>query len=611
MIRSTLVAMLIAAAAPVFDAAAQVAPPVPPARRDSSAATPRAPRTPRSERQNEGPMRGEWLRAPLAALDFKGLDDFNFDFDHFKFDLDRFDFDADRLKFDLKNNFDADRFKFDFENDFAPKLRDLSDARFDVQDALWSAKQNLKDIDWTSVRLDAEDAVRVAMSPKVAPMPRPEVDFDRFGMSSRLRDRMAEGPPAPWAQGDAADSVYRVAREALNRGEYRRASQVFRDLGQRYPNSAYAPDALYWEAFSLYRIGATEELRTALRALDAQKERFGHGSKTPRADVAELSTRIRGFLAMKGDPTAAAEVAKAATQNGDSCDKEDLAVRIEALSALSQMDPAATMPIIKRVLARRDECSASLRRRALVLVGRRADESSADMLIDAAKNDPDESVRSDAIQWLAKMPGDRAIATLEELARTSTSERVQSNAISALTNSDSPRARQTIRALLEKSDASESLRAAALSSFDRERNTATEDAAYLRGLYAKLESRRLKERTISAIARMGGPENDQWLLALTRNANEPIELRAAALSRVGRSVPIADVVKMYDSATERPLREQLLSIYMQRKEPEATDKLLDIVRSGTDPQIRRTAISYLTRKNDPRTTKLLMEILDK
>src|SRR5690348_11395170 len=74
-------------------------------------------------------------------------------------------------------------------------------------------------------------------------------------------------PPAPWVQGDPADSLYRVAREALNRGDYRRAAQLFNDVSRRYPNSNYAYVSTYYEAFSRYRIGTTEELMAADRAL--------------------------------------------------------------------------------------------------------------------------------------------------------------------------------------------------------------------------------------------------------------------------------------------------------------------------------------------------------
>jgi HEAT repeat protein len=74
---------------------------------------------------------------------------------------------------------------------------------------------------------------------------------------------------------------------------------------------------------------------------------------------------------------------------------------------------------------------------------------------------------------------------------------------------------------------------------------------------------------------------------------------------------MADLARMYDVADARPLREQLVRLYAQRAEPEATDKLLDIARTGTDPDMRRLAISALSRKNDPRTKKLLLEIIDK
>jgi HEAT repeat protein len=61
----------------------------------------------------------------------------------------------------------------------------------------------------------------------------------------------------------------------------------------------------------------------------------------------------------------------------------------------------------------------------------------------------------------------------------------------------------------------------------------------------------------------------------------------------------------------RPLREEIVNALADRKEPEATDKLIEIAKSGTDPQVRRSAISALTRKGakDPRTEKMLLELI--
>ena len=429
------------------------------------------------------------------------------------------------------------------------------------------------------------------------------------GMSAFERQfgGIATAPPEAWSQADPADSLYRLARETLNRGEYRRAAQLFGDIGQRFPNSAYAADARYWRAFALYRLGGTNDLRDALTSLHDDSRIYRQASL--RADAPALAARIRGALAMQGDAQARAQLGATASQPGEACDREDVAVRVEALNSLGQTDPESTTPILRRVLARRDDCSTSLRRAALWLLGRRTDPEATSLVMSSARTDPDTHVRADALRFLAAMPGDQAIATIEEIARTPGNEELQRAAITALGRSESPRARQGIRTIIERTDLSENLRAAALASVDAEHTN--DNGAYIRSIYPRLETPRLKATAIRSLANIGGSENDQWLLSVVRNTNESPDIRATALRYAGRSsISMIDLTRMYDVAGDRPLREQLIRLYAQRPEPEATDKLLAIARSGTDPDMRRMAISALSRKNDPRTKKLLLEIID-
>jgi TolA-binding protein/HEAT repeat protein len=420
-------------------------------------------------------------------------------------------------------------------------------------------------------------------------------------------------PPQSWAPGDPADSLYRLAREALNRGDYRRAAQLFNDLTQRYPSSSYAFVSAYYEAFSRYRIGTTEELKAADRALQSIADR-----SAPRAsgwrddtDVNGLRTRIRGALAMRGDTGAADQLEETARKAGSSCDQEDLMVRVEALNALSQMDAAAALPILRRVLERRDECLVELRRRAVFMLARRGDADGAALLISTARNDPNVNVRAEAISYLPRMPGDAGLTALEDILRNADDERIQRTAVRAIMSSDNPRARTSLRGLLERRDASETLRLQVLEAYSRERAT-PDDAAYLRWLYPRSDSERMKGAIISALARIGGKDNQDWLAAVVRNTNESSQLRSAALQRLSRSdIPVADIGKMYDAADSRSMREQLISALASRKEPEATDKLIDIAKNSTDLEMRRLAINYLSRKNDPRATKLLMELIEK
>ena len=475
------------------------------------------------------------------------------------------------------------------------------------------------------VRVDAAGiARRAADVAAMAALEAPRLDN---WTPSKTGDRVLDARPrAPWAQEDPADSLYRVAREALNRGEYRRAAVAFNEVTKKYPRSRYAQDSAYWEAFARYRIGTTEELRVALRILDGKGDlpldveqmlREGRGSSRENAiDIPTLRTRVLGALAARGDSDAARRLQGEAAQQGTtSCDREEVSVRAEALNALAQMDAAAAMPTVKKVLARRDECTVELRRRALYVVGRQSGSEAAAIILDVAKNDPDAGIRGDAMRWLSRVSGDAAIPHLEELLRTASDEPTQRAAVSALATIDSDAARRAVRTIIERADANERVRYDAIMSLSRERDgraASPEDLAYLRSLYAKMPTTRLREAVLGSVSRVPAAENEQFLLGIARNVNEPAPLRAAALQRLGRmeTVKVADIARLYDIADTRGMREQILHALSQRNEAEAFDKIMEIARKDTDPRIRSYAVSLLGRSKHERAKQLLKEIIE-
>lgn len=427
-------------------------------------------------------------------------------------------------------------------------------------------------------------------------------------------------------QGEPEDSVYRLAHEYLNRGDYGRAALMFKDIAQKYPKSAYANDLPYYEAWARYRIGTTEELKTAVKLLEPRVSKFqgvvlasSNSSNTVYfqkrgandGDVAGLYARINSALAARGDRDAADRVAKLAQAGTNVCDRDEISVRTEAMSALTQMDPTQGLAIIRRVLDKKDDCTENLRQRAVFILGsRRGDAEAASLIANVAKTDPSKSVRIEAINWLPKLQGDAGVAALEDLLRADNDENIQRAVIRTLQSTDNAKARSSMRALIDRKDAPMNLRLEAINSFSSERAT-TDDAAYLRGLYGRTDNDRVKDAIISAVARMGGQENEQWVLNIARNPNETSQARASAISRLIRSnMAIGDVVKLYDAADSYNVRSQIINVLGSRKEPEATDKLIDIVKTGTVMNLRTQAINALTRKNDPRASQLLVEILD-
>ena len=536
----------------------------------------------------------------IPSLDWDhGQFDTHFDWDrHFDFD---FDF---KFQQPLVSNFDHD-FNFNFDHNF----------------------------EWAGQGLPTPAAPLPQMSYT------PSFGLTTPGTMTLFGEHEGMGRFRP-EQGTPEDSLYRRAREALNRGEYTRASTLFQSLEQRYPRSRVAPAALYYRAFALYRAGGTDELRTAVAALKAQQERYPEAASDP--DAAALRTRLYAALAARGDAQAVTAL-RAATAGGPTCDKEDVEVRAEALNALAQINPPEARPTLKKVLARRDECSVRLRRSAVYILGRNGSAESASDLLEVVKTDPDPSVRGDAIMMLARSPGAETVRVLETIFNESTEDRTRQAALAALRNKEGPEATRVLRGIIERADVSEKMRAEAVSQLAGRAVTASEvrmtrsgqnasggvstttsgsgrpvvpenseEAAYLRSLYGKSTSTSIKSSIISALGRMGGATNEQFLLGIVKNREEETRLRRDALSRLRVSaLSIDELGKLFEALSERDLRSAVIRQLATREEPEALDKLVEIIKSGTDPQIRKEAVAALARRDDPRATKLLLELVEK
>lgn len=459
-------------------------------------------------------------------------------------------------------------------------------------------------------------------------------------LSSGPSVELATAPPRAWLQGDPADSLYKLGREALNRSRFREAATTFRQIRERYPRSGYTPDALYWEAFALYRLGGQGSLRQALAALDLQRDRYP-GAAT-RGDGDALRTRITAALARRGDAESAQEIATVAEaaaapavpsvpvtsatpapaaragrppkparaprpSRHDECDNEDDTKAI-ALNALLQMDAERAVPILEKVLARRDSASTCLRRRAMFLISQKQTDRTEDILLNAARTDPDPEVRQQAVFWLSQVNSDKAIAALESVLSRSDDPEMQEKALFALSQQQSPRASEILRDFAERESAPAELRGRAIFWMGQKGG---DNSAYLRTLYGKVRDAELREQILFSVSQAGGQANGDWLLGIARNGQEPMELRKRALFWAGQGgASMAALVRLYDSITDREMREQLVFVYSQRNEREAMDKMIDIARRDPDPEIRKRALFWIGQSKDPRATQLIQDILE-
>ncbi|HEX6313790.1 MAG TPA: HEAT repeat domain-containing protein [Gemmatimonadaceae bacterium] len=421
-----------------------------------------------------------------------------------------------------------------------------------------------------------------------------------------------------------SDSLMRAAQRTLQDGDFREAARMYARIAEDYPRSAQAPDALYWRAFALYRAGNSSNLSAALEALNDLNRRYPTSSAN-RGDAGSLRQRVCGELARRGDEACAREVVSTATStsaspsasssqgSGQSCPREDddNDERIMALNALLNMNSEAAVPILEKVLARRDECSRGLRKKAVFLISQKRTDNVVDVLMKTAREDPSPEVREQAVFWLSNVRDPRVVDLLAEMAMNASDPAIQEKAIFSLSNTRSERASQVLRDIAQREGASKRAREQAIFWLGNRRDG--DAASFLRGLYGRVTDKDLKERVLFSIANQRGTGSGEWLISIAMNERETIELRKQALFWAAnqRAATLADITGLYDRIGDREMKEQIIFVLSQNKADGAVDKLMDIARRDSDRELRSKAIFWLGQSRDPRVIRFLEEVINR
>jgi HEAT repeat protein len=285
---------------------------------------------------------------------------------------------------------------------------------------------------------------------------------------------------------------------------------------------------------------------------------------------------------------------------------------VEALNALLQMGSDDALPILKKVLARRDQCSEVLRRKAVFLVSQKRGDEAADILVETAKNDPDNETREQAVFWLSQVPSEKAVPLLEEILKTSTDEGMQDKALFALSQKNEEHAQRALRDFASSDDVPAHLREQAI--FWLGQRPSDDNAKFLRDLFAKTSNGEAKDKILFSLSQMRGSGNDQWMLDQALSTRNSMELRKQALFWAGQSgrVDFSKLSTLYDKAPEEEFKNQVIFVLSQRgKSPEAVDKLIDIAKNEKNRELRKQAIFWLGQSHDPRALKALGELINR
>jgi HEAT repeat protein len=233
-------------------------------------------------------------------------------------------------------------------------------------------------------------------------------------------------------------------------------------------------------------------------------------------------------------------------------------------------------------------------------------------LVQIATNENDvQGVRTQALAVLSRLDHGAGIQPLVQLAGGNINSWIGRESMRVLSSSGDPRARQFVRSTAQRTDLPDELLAVAIRGLGRSYVTG-QDAVLLRSLYPRLTGERSRDAVLASLSELGGTDNVQWLIGVVRDeklAPEPRRRALEYLARAGATTP--SLLALYDPTPDPQLRGALISIYSRLADKGATDKLVWIARNEQNPQLKRRAISALSRNSDPTIRQALADIVER
>jgi HEAT repeat protein len=299
----------------------------------------------------------------------------------------------------------------------------------------------------------------------------------------------------------------------------------------------------------------------------------------------------------------------------------DLAARTEgrvgrdAIFAQSLADSATTTDKLVAI-ARNQALSRNTRSAALsymswsVPSGNAVPATASAAMVAIARDEADnQQVRQQALSVLSRLEHGAGIPALIDLSKQQGYTWLAKESISALSRSGDPRARDFLRTALQRSDLSDDVMAQVIQSLGREYSTA-QDAALLRAAYPRVNGERSRRAIVQSVAEVGGTENVRWLMAIARSDSSNDSRRREALDAAVRAgVSSAELVALYDATSDGHLKETVVNQLVKIGDDASIKKLIDIVKTETNYNIRRSTISRLSGSDDPRVRQALKDII--
>jgi len=398
--------------------------------------------------------------------------------------------------------------------------------------------------------------------------------------------------PALFPQQKAGDEeayqLLKNGKDAVYKKDWQRAVDEFKKLTNKYKDSKYFYEALYWTGYSMAKLSETlreldDQLKMKRMALETLKHLY---SKQRQSEWADDAQRLQIEIARELYESGLYEY-KSMINGWAGIQKEEdpeLELKLVALNALMTMDEEKAFPILEKMI--KDEENPKLRERALIVLYRSKNPKVVPLMMKLATKDPDISVREKAMAFF--LSREKGIESLIKIYDSSEEKEMKERLISYIASKRSQEARDKLLSIA-KTEKDKDLQQKAVIFLGQ----FPESADALIDIYDKTQNKELKQRIILSLGQSRSQKARDKLLNIAKTDKDP-ETRERAIIFLYQYRSADELIEIYDTMDNPKMKMKIIAFLSQIRDEKARQKILSIAKNDKDPEVRRHAIPFIS-----------------
>ena len=384
----------------------------------------------------------------------------------------------------------------------------------------------------------------------------------------------------------ASMQVFREGRDFIEAQNWQKAAEKFADFIKAYPKDKDLDAALYWYGYALEKQSRKEEAAVPLIRLI---QRF------PNSNWRRDAQALLVVLGYKN------EVEQAIAQ--DNCE-----IKILALQSLFHADQDRAIGIVTDALRTNPTPCQGFQAAAVSMLGSQRNPKVVPLLLDIARSNPDQKLRLTAIKRLGEHQSEQVTDELIKLYDADSTKEVRAQVLRALVESRTSRGGAKVIEIA-RAGTDIPIRQVAIRYVGEMKDAASLDE--LIRIYDADKTKEIRYQVIRAFAERDDAKARAKLFEIARQGETP-ELRIEAIRRLGNRgrVALDDLLLLYSSETNVPIKQSLLRAFAENDDPRALAKLFEIARGNDAIELRGYAIRRLGEKDDEQTVGQLVSMYD-